>query len=97
MLIDEYTYPTRPSPNSRFDIPHVFGLNRNLSVDTHGKDLTIKVNFGSIQAGATAWSDEFYVGARKPLDFDLSGYLYSWAKSELQQDLKQHNTSKVDI
>jgi hypothetical protein len=76
MLIDEYAYPTRPSPNSRFDIPHVFGLNRNLAVDSHGKDLTIKVNFGSIQPGATAWSDEFYVGALKPFDIDLSGYLY---------------------
>ena len=55
MLIDEYAYPTRPSPNSRFDIPPVFGFNRNLSVDSHGKDLTIKVNFGSIQPGANSF------------------------------------------
>lgn len=40
------------------------------------KTLVIKVDFGSIQHGATAWSDKFYVGALIPVSIDLAGYLY---------------------
>jgi hypothetical protein len=74
-IVDGSDYPTRPSRRA-FDVSTYLPLNRNLTVERYGSNLIMKVNFGGIQPGATAWSDEFYVGARRPLTVDLSGYLY---------------------
>jgi hypothetical protein len=72
--VDESDYPTQPSRNSFSGKP--FYRPSNVLIDYHGKNLTIKVEFGSIQPGATVWSDRFFIGSTEPINLQLDGYLY---------------------
>ena len=46
-------------------------------VDTHGDQAHIKVRFGNVQPGQTAWSNGvIYIGATTPTTIDLDVFLY---------------------
>jgi hypothetical protein len=75
-IIDEWDYPSYPQYQG-FSLIHGPLVQSSAHVESFGNDVQIKVKFGNIQPGQTAWSNGLvYVGAKESTVINLDGFLY---------------------
>jgi hypothetical protein len=74
-IVDRWQYPERPQYEG-FRLYHPL-IESAAEVESYGNSVQIRVKFGNIQPGRTAWSDGLiYFGATAPTDVVLDGFLY---------------------